>query len=74
LGWTAAETTEVLAALARHADGPVRVEERIVHDANAVEVLGAFGTAKAFTTGGALGQSYEQAAAIYARSSSGGGA
>jgi uncharacterized protein len=73
LGWTPAETTEVLAALARHADGPVSVEERIVHDANAVEVLGAFGIAKAFTTG-ALGQSYEQAAAIHARSSSGGGA
>jgi hypothetical membrane protein len=31
-----------------------------VHDANAVEVLGAFGIAKAFTTGGARGQSNEQ--------------
>jgi hypothetical protein len=35
------------------------------HNANAVEVLGAFGIAKAFTTGGARGQSYEQTVELY---------
>ena len=36
-----------------------------MHDANYVEVLGAFGIAKAFTKGGAERQSYEETIAIF---------
>ena len=36
-----------------------------MHDANYVELLGAFGIAKAFTKGGAEGQSYEVTADIF---------
>jgi uncharacterized protein len=65
MGWAGPEITDALASLRRHLTAPVTVEERIVHDANAVEVLGAFGIAKAFTTGGARGQSYEQTVERY---------
>jgi uncharacterized protein len=65
LGWSVPEIGEALRSLGRHLTAPVTVEERIVHDANAVEVLGAFGIAKAFTTGGARGQSYEQTVELY---------
>jgi uncharacterized protein len=65
LGWAEPEIVEVLHSLQRHLTAPVTVEERIVHDGNAVEVLGAFGIAKAFTTGGARGQSYEQTVERY---------
>ena len=37
----------------------------IVHDANYVKILGAFGIAKAFTTGGAYNQTYEETADIF---------
>jgi uncharacterized protein len=65
LGWAEPEIVEVLHSVQRHLTAPVTVEERIVHDGNAVEVLGAFGIAKAFTTGGARGQSYEQTVERY---------
>ncbi|MHB1629179.1 MAG: HD domain-containing protein, partial [Bacilli bacterium] len=44
---------------------PITAEEQIVHDANYIELLGAFGIAKAFTKGGAEGQTYEQTADIF---------
>jgi hypothetical protein len=39
LGWAEPEIVEVLHSLQRHLTAPVTVEERIVHDGNAVEVL-----------------------------------
>ena len=65
LGWTEAEIQELFAGLARHLTAPETVEEAIVHDANKIETLGAFGIAKAFTVGGALGQTYEQTAEFF---------
>ena len=49
----------------RHLDNPQTVEEAIVHDANYIELLGAFGIAKAFTTGGARKQTYQKTADIF---------
>ncbi|MCE5217142.1 hypothetical protein LLH03_08925 [bacterium] len=63
LGWQ--DTADLLASLARHLRAPVTVEEQIVHDANYLQLLGAFGVAKAFLTGGALGQSFEETADIF---------
>jgi len=62
LGWTDAEIEELFRSLERHIKSPKTVEEKIIHDANFVEVLGAFGVAKAFTTGGVKGQSFETTA------------
>ncbi len=52
-------------SLDRHLSDPQTIEEAIVHDANYIEMLGAFGVAKAFTTGGARGQSLHETADIY---------
>jgi hypothetical protein len=65
LGWSKEEIREGFDALDRHLKDPQTVEEEIVHDANFVELLGAFGIAKAFTVGGARGQSYEETADIF---------
>jgi hypothetical protein len=54
-------------ALVRHTSSPVTAEERIVHDANVLETLGAFGIAKAFTKGGSEGQTYEETLVTYER-------
>ncbi len=62
LGWTEAEIPELFQSLERHLDSPETIEEEIVHDANKIEILGAFGVAKAFTMGAILGQSYEATA------------
>jgi len=59
LNWGKGEINEIFESLARHLTDPQTVEEKIVHDANYVEMLGAYGIAKAFTTGGANGQSIE---------------
>jgi hypothetical protein len=67
LSWSSAQIEEGLAALDRHCTDPVTSEEKVVHDANFVELLGAFGVAKAFTRGGADGQSYEETLAIFER-------
>ena len=67
LGWSTQEITEAFLLLERHCIDPQTSEERIVHDANYVEVLGAFGVAKAFTKGGAECQSYEQTIEIFER-------
>ena len=64
LNWTEAETKQGFQSLERHLSYPQTVEEMIVHDANYVELLGAFGIAKAFTTGGAYNQTYEETADI----------
>jgi uncharacterized protein len=64
--WEAAEIDAAFASLARHLRDPVTTEERLVHDANTLEVVGAFGIAKAFLTGGARGQSIEETARIFA--------
>ncbi len=65
LGWSEQEVGDGFRRLQRHLKSPVTVEEQIVHDANYVELLGAFGIAKAFTKGGAEGQSYEETADIF---------
>lgn len=51
LGWTGAAIEEAYLLLERHCVDPRTAEERVVHDANYIEVLGAFGIAKAFTKG-----------------------
>lgn len=51
--------------LLTHLEDPRTPEAMIVHDANYVEVLGALGIAKAFTTGGARGQTYETTVNIF---------
>lgn len=65
LGWTRAEVEEAFQGLERHLKTPQTIEEAIVHDANSIELLGAFGIAKTFTTGGARGQSYEETVDIF---------
>ena len=64
-GWSAAEAEEAMESLERHLRAPQSVEEEIVHDANYVELLGAYGVAKAFLTGGARGQSLEETVGIF---------
>lgn len=65
MGWNAEEIADGLERLHRHLKAPVTIEEQVVHDANYVELLGVFGIAKAFTKGGAEGQSYEETADIF---------
>jgi uncharacterized protein len=65
LNWEEMEIKEILISLLNHLENPRTPEEMIIHDANYVEVLGAFGIAKAFTTGGARGQTYETTANIF---------
>lgn len=65
LDWTMEEIEEVFQTLYRHLTNPQSIEEKIVHDANYIEILGAFGIAKAFTTGGANGQSLEETVNIF---------
>jgi len=65
LGWTVKEICELFESLARQFSHPETVEEEIVHDANYLETTGAFGIAKAFTTGGAKGQSMEETVNIF---------
>ncbi|MGF1588267.1 MAG: hypothetical protein ACFCU7_03315 [Pleurocapsa sp.] len=65
LEWTKAEIEQAFQGLERHLSHPQTIEEKIVHDANYVELLGAFGIAKAFTTGGAYQQTYEETADIF---------
>ncbi len=67
LGWSEPESTDILHSLERHLEDPQTTEEKMVHDANYLELLGAFGIAKAFTTGGARGQAIEESAAIFER-------
>lgn len=68
IGWSEDEIAFGFECLRRHTKNLVKVEEKIVHDANYIELLGAFGIAKAFTTGGALGQTYEETMRIYEES------
>jgi uncharacterized protein len=63
--WPEEEIQSAFEGLDRHLDNPGTPEERIIHDANYIELLGAFGIAKAFTTGGARGQSLEESADIF---------
>ena len=65
LGWGEPEIEEAETCLNRHLEDPQTVEEKVVHDANYIELLGAFGIAKAFTVGGSLGQTYEETAEIF---------
>jgi uncharacterized protein len=65
LGWGEPEIEESATCLERHLKDPQTVEEKVVHDANYIELLGAFGIAKAFTVGGSLGQTYEETAEIF---------
>lgn len=65
LQWSETDIEQMFASLLTHLSDPRTPEEMIVHDANYVEVVGAFGIAKAFTTGGARGQTYEATADIF---------
>lgn len=65
LGWQDAEIRSAYDELATHLSDPQTSEQKIVHDANFFEVTGAFGIAKAFTVGGAYGQSYEETLTIF---------
>lgn len=65
LGWEEREIDDAFDSLRRHLVNPQTPEEKIVHDANFVELLGAFGIAKAFTVGGEFGQSYEETVDIF---------
>lgn len=65
LGWSDSEIDNGFICLQRHIQNPSTIEEEIVHDANYIELLGAFGIAKAFTTGGAKGQNYEETIRIF---------
>lgn len=65
LQWAEAEIKTAFQSLERHLNKPQTSEEKIVHDANYIELLGAFGIAKAFTTGGAKKQAYEETADIF---------
>ena len=66
-GRSSDEIADLLEALDRHTTSPVSPEEIVVHDANILEVIGAFGIAKAFTKGGAEGQSHEETISHYRR-------
>ncbi len=65
LEWTKNEIKKGFVSLEHHINSPQTIEEEIVHDANYLELLGAFGIAKAFTTGGAYQQIYEETADIF---------
>jgi uncharacterized protein len=65
LGWGELEIEEAAICLERHVKDPQTVEEKVVHDANCIELLGAFGIAKAFTVGGSLGQTFAETAEIF---------
>ena len=65
LDWHEDEIEDLVESLARHLRSPETVEEKIVHDANYLGLLGAFGIAKAFTTGGAHGQTYEETVEVF---------
>lgn len=67
MGLADTESANILKSLEHHLDNPQTAEEKIVHDANYLEMLGAFGIAKAFTTGGANGQTIEESADIFER-------
>jgi uncharacterized protein len=65
LDWMSEDIEDGFQSLYRHLVNPQSIEEQIIHDANYIELLGAFGIAKAFTTGGAKGQSLEETANIF---------
>ncbi|MDP4145309.1 MAG: hypothetical protein Q8936_12635 [Bacillota bacterium] len=65
LGWTENEIDNGLILLDRHLKDPRLIEEKIVHDANYMDLLGPLGIAKAFTTGGARGQCIQESADIF---------
>jgi uncharacterized protein len=65
LDWSETDIEEGFQSLARHLVDPQTPEEKIIHDANYLEILGAFGIAKAFTVGGARGQHFEETANIF---------
>jgi hypothetical protein len=61
LGWGEPEIEEAAVCLERHLKDPQTVEEKVVHDANYMELLGAFGIAKAFDNApdAAVGRTYK---------------
>ncbi len=60
LGWTKENIEKAFQSLCQHLSNPRSIEEKVVQDANYVKTLGVFWIAKAFTTGGAKGQSLEE--------------
>lgn len=65
LDWSSDEIDNAVTSLFRHTSNPQTTEEKIVCDANMMGRLGAFGIAKAFTTGGARGQSLRESTDIF---------
>ncbi len=66
LGWEQEDIEAILSSLLTHLKNPRTPEEVVVvHDANYFEVAGPFGIAKAFSVGGARGQTYKQSVDIF---------
>lgn len=60
VGWLADELEDLFLALERHRTMPVGAEECLIHDAQAMEGLGALGIARGFSVGAAWGHSYRR--------------
>jgi uncharacterized protein len=60
LEWDEEEIEEIFTALQRHLKSPQSVEEKLVHDADSLERLGAWAIADSFTAGGTRGQTVEE--------------
>ena len=63
-GWTSENIANAFQSLKCHCKSPKNTEEDIVYDANFIEVVGAFGLARAFNSAGMRGQSVEEIASI----------
>lgn len=60
LEWDEEEIEEIFVCLQRHLKNPQSVEEKLVHDADSLERLGAWAIAESFTAGGTREQSVEE--------------
>ncbi len=67
LEWDEEEIEEIFVALQRHLKNPQSVEEKLVHDADSLERLGAWAIADSFTAGGTRGQSVEETLQLLSR-------
>ncbi|MCQ1531584.1 HD domain-containing protein [Lutispora saccharofermentans] len=60
LGLSGEKITIYFECLKRHCKSPQRIEEKIVHDSNFIEVVGSYGLARAFNSAGTRGQTIEE--------------
>lgn len=59
------EINDYFISLSRHIKNPLTIEEKIIHDANFLELYGALGIAKAFITGGFKNQTLDETINIF---------